>query len=600
MKNLQALAKKVGVLADESHIEGYVTHIFKGKEATPEMINLIKVAFEKNGINLKNSTGYALPRKLHDTLLNLSKKHDVETDPLLIIDAYTRSMASAISGKVMINEMIDTSIRNGKNLLGIIIPRTEKASIEAAKKLGYKTTDHHALRDMYIHPIVKSSIEDFFNPQVGTQTLMNKILRVNNAMKRIAVSMSMFHAQALILSGVYSGALTHSLTKAGRAKTARIRKLMENKWEGNYTWNKEKNKWEGSGDFIEADLAREMAEYGVEIGHMKTNELVNPGYDTVRNILSKGPLKPLGKLQDIIDRWTWDYLHDYSKIFTYLTKKERLMKTHSIEEASRKAAEFVNHAYGGQNWTAMAIKFQQKALEAGDSPKGWLYNIGAVLTAPARRKSSNLFLFSPDWTVSNINIVFKGLGYSKQLATKLLKGKKLNPKEVAEWGMYASYMRNALVATSALAYMMHSIFAEDDTELDLQEFWLTGRLDLGNGEEMVVSKQIAEPLHWLTAPFHTALNKGATLPKTVMEFLMGKKYITLKYGGGYMGPSLDRSDPVDIAEWASGKITPISVGPLRSAFFGDDQPDWGDTVFRSFLGAVGLPKYGQKQPIKPR
>jgi hypothetical protein len=343
-----------------------------------------------------------------------------------------------------------------------------------------------------------------------------------------------------------------------------------------------------------------MAEYGVEIGHMKTNELVNPGYDTVRNILSKGPLKPLGKLQDTIDRWTWDYLHDYSKIFTYLTKKERLMKTHSIEEASRKAAEFVNHAYGGQNWTAMAIKFQQKALEAGDSPKGWLYNLGAVLTAPARRKNSNLFLFSPDWTVSNINIVFKGLGYSKNLATKLIKGKKLNPKEVAEWGMYASYMRNALVATSALAYMMHSIFAEDDSELDLQEFWLKGRLDLGNGEQMVVSKQIAEPLHWLTAPFHTALNKGATLPKTVMEFFMGKKYITLKYGGGYMGPSLDRSDPVDIAEWASGKITPISASPLRSAFFGDDQPDWGDTVFRSFLGAVGLPKYGSKDKVKAR
>ena len=39
------------------------------------------------------------------------------------------------------------------------------------------------------------------------------------------------------------------------------------------------------------------------------------------------------------------------------------------------------------------------------------------------------------------------------------------------------------------------------------------RLPLGTGEEMVVSKQIAEPMHWIMHPAQTFLNKSSTLPK---------------------------------------------------------------------------------------
>ena len=72
-----------------------------------------------------------------------------------------------------------------------------------------------------------------------------------------------------------------------------------------------------------------------------------------------------------------------------------------------------------------------------------------------------------DWTISNINIGFKGLGMTKNLGTKVMQGRKLTAKEVGEWNMYMGYMFRAGVSTSMFAYVLHSIFAEKGTEFDV-------------------------------------------------------------------------------------------------------------------------------------
>ena len=159
--------------------------------------------------------------------------------------------------------------------------------------------------------------------------------------------------------------------------------------------------------------------------------------------------------------------------------------------------------------------------------------------------------------------------------------------------MYMGYMARAAVSTSMLAYIMHSLLTEDE-EFDLQDFWITGRVDLGNGEELVVSKQIAEPMHWIRNPFHEGLNKGAALPKAALEILFGKQWISLKHGGTLTGPRFDRSEPMDWVKWFSGKATPITINPYRQAMF-DEYPAGYKMFQKSVSGFLGFPRYGRPE-----
>ena len=181
-----------------------------------------------------------------------------------------------------------------------------------------------------------------------------------------------------------------------------------------------------------------------------------------------------------------------------------------------------------------------------------------------------------------------------------MQGRKLTAKEVGEWNMYMGYMFRAGVSTSMFAYFLHSIFAENDKEFDLQDFWMTGRLDLGNGEEMVVSKQIAEPMHWLTNPMHEGLNKGAALPKAALELLTGKQWVSLKHGGTLTGPKFDKTSARDWASWVGNKVTPISINPFKQAMLDEDIPAGYKMFEKAVLGFGGFPKYGKPEKKKLR
>ena len=100
--------------------------------------------------------------------------------------------------------------------------------------------------------------------------------------------------------------------------------------------------------------------------------------------------------------------------------------------------------------------------------------------------------------------------------------------------------------------------------------------------------RIAEPLHWLQSPLQTGLNKGATLPKTIMELFLGKEYISLKHEG-YIGPNMDRSNPKELLSWMAGKA-PISVSPWKRLIT-DDNYQLSDANKAAVLGALGFPIY---------
>ena len=652
MKDFETVAKEVGVFGDGQLQKDYVTHIFRqGKKLAEGDIAPFIRALNKKGSNLDTTSTFSNPRKLIKNIIELQKSgkySNLETDIFKILDAYTRSMSKAIAGKNITNQLEYTGFLDGRNAFSMIItpkefarlidvPDSKKMSLEkyAKNKLGYQVSNHPALEGKLIHPLRKKSIDDFYKPEIGTEGLGNKLLVVNNAMKRVAVSFSFFHAQSLIFSGIYAGMLgeglaaaTSTITGGARGKAAikrfnYVRRVAKGEFEsygrdvnGKPITKTNMHGRDSTGDVIGAEVLKEMAEEGVGLG-LKASEYVDAGYNTIKSFMEKYA-PPLDKAQTFIDKWTWDKTHDIFKMFTYLTVKDRMMQVNprgvgkimpvlsrlrgkdlgtwkAMDEAEAKssAAAFVNDAFGGQSHSKLAMEWQQKAIANANNPKGTLYNMIALMTTPSKAKYSNLVLFSPDWTISNLRIGFRGLGMTKDLLGKIKKGQKLTPKEIAEWNIYMGYLTRGFIATSAVAFLLNDLVNDDDEEFDLDEFWLHGRLPLGSGEEMVVSKQIAEPMHWIMSPVQTFLNKSSTLPKVGLEMLFNKEYISMK-NGTLIGPEMDKRNPVKMLSYGVGKFTPISLSKAKQAIEDDeDKYTVGTVVKQTMLGSIGFPIYGK-------
>ena len=215
MIKFERAAKEVGVLEDGQFVQDYVTHIFRNKKINSDRYKKFRIAMGKKGSKLDDQSTYADIRKLVGNIKELSKEFpDLETDVFSILDAYSRSMSKAIAGKNITKVLENTAVMDGTDAFSVIMSMTEKGADYARTKMGYQVSNHPALRDKLVHPLVKNAIDDFYAPEIGSEGLLNKILVVNNAMKRLAVSFSLFHAQALVLSGIYSGVGTAYFTKS--------------------------------------------------------------------------------------------------------------------------------------------------------------------------------------------------------------------------------------------------------------------------------------------------------------------------------------------------------------------------------------------------
>jgi len=628
MRKFKADAKKYGILQNEQFITDYIAHIFYNKP--PKGKNLRNIQ-ERLGNALDNTPANSMPRKIHETISKIAKdfpEYRIETDVFKILDGYSRSMTKAIAGAQLVKEITAVGVLDGTKTIGLILTEGANKAMDAlAIKMGYKSVNQPALKGKLVHPLMAQSFEDFFFTPAGSNLILNKAITVTNALKRIAVSLSFFHAQSLILSAAYAGAGALSahffpkLNPKGAARMAKVRELMDGQWEQNpVKYNKHGEIIETTnnmlpeqvyGDFLHRQTLNELAEHGIMIGQ-KANEFVDAGYSTMKKIYDK---TGVSVVQDKIDKITWDILHDHLKIFTYLTVKERAMSSKprglakvlpkkwledgritalSEQEAGAIAGKYVNNAFGGQSHTKLALEFQAKAIENLKNPKGEIYQWLALAMSPSKARLSNLVAFSPDWTISNIRIAFRGLGMTKDLVSKVARGGKLTTKEIAEWNMYAGYMARGFIITSFGAYLLHELLADENHEFDLADFWLTGRLYLGGGEEMVVSKQIAEPLHWLMHPMNTGWNKMSTFPKTLAEIFLGKEYITLKHGN-WRGHSMDITKPRDVIKYGFSKVTPISGNPFRRWLVeGSDKYATADMIKHTLAGMSGFPFYGRK------
>jgi hypothetical protein len=592
-------------------VSNYVSHIVRGKidpktkktiPLTPqerkELTDKLSESLGKMNIKGAVTNGHQIPRKIMGDMKDLIKdNYDVVTNPAEILAIYTQAMSRTIHNRKLVDEFKKLDLKQdpkGNSLNAIMSKKefdrkVEKGELTSKEHSLYEESIHPSLKDYRIHAHVRDMIDDHFQIKAegGLKDVAESILSLNNSLKRVFVFGSLFHAQALLMSGVYSLGVTGAIKGLlGKGKLGK-----------NNVWQELDLE---SGSF--KHMAKEALRDGLQILQVKRQGLVNPGKEEIDRLFDKlGSVGATGKKGfDKLDEITWEFMHDRYKLASYLRHKEVLMKKGMDDAtAGRKAAEFTNDAFGSLDWNNFATKLYKYASENPNRLRGKAADKVARLLSPNKRRWLNLALFAPDWTVSNLRIIGKTFTdlpeVSDAFLNGIIRGKNWDKKEAKEiisaYRMYADYTARAGVYTSAMWWLFSEAFSDKAPSMEgLEDFWFgdnSGKLDLGNGRGMVLSKQVAEPFHFIQYPMHTLLNKMSIVPKTIMEGLTNKQWISMKkyspHGPAIIDPTTGESH---VFKWIAGKLVPISTKPLT-----DESLSMSQRLGSAATGAVGFPQY---------
>jgi hypothetical protein len=276
------------------------------------------------------------------------------------------------------------------------------------------------------------------------------------------------------------------------------------------------------------------------------------------------------------DKITWDKIFTHAKVYTFLTQLNKLIdpavdKTQAqIYAKARIAAQFTNDAYGGQNWRQLTTRVQTPIFK----------KLAQTLYAPGSRGYMQLLMFAPDWTISNIRILGKAIpSFESNSDARRL---------------YGYYFARSAIMYGTLGTAMNYIFS-GHSQLENKD---PTRIDLGNGDVLTFSKQLMEPFHWITDPQGTAVKKIGSLPKTVIELLTNKEYLTTKWS-----PNITSKDDnaiekaIKIGGQAGQRFLPIwlqsSVKSVKEQLEAGKVPSdiAADVALDFVLGQLGHPRY---------
>ena len=618
MAELAALGAEIGMFKGRNGrvnlVSNYIPHIIRGKKNKDGTVTpLTEAEMAKLSVELSKTLDgnvtvrgglrnvHEIPRKLvDDTIETLKQKgYEVVDNPAQIMNIYAQSFGRSLMNRKLLDsfEMMELPYHETKS--GTVMkPKAlykkedfnsavSRGEIEADDVINFTEFDHPSLKGYMVHENVKGVLNDHFDVarRGGAWDVAENVLNLNNSLKRIFVFSSLFHAQALALSALYSMPVT--LMARGSFKNIDPKRLKI-----------------GSGEFNAA--VEEAIKDGLQIINTKSIELVNPGRKIINDTFEKLGFfgKTANKAFEKIDWLTWEFMHDRFKLAAHLRHKEILMRKGINEVAAGKyAAEFANDAFGSLDWNNFATRLYDYARKNPSTLRSKVAMRAAQVLPMKNRKWMNLALFAPDWTISNLRIVGRTFWNAHKVGNAWLhrihKGK-FRPEDeefLKVWNMYSMYSVRAGVITSSMWWLMTSLFSDKEPTWEgIEDFWIgknSGKLDLGGGESMVISKQIAEPIHWVQHPMHTAMNKASIIPKTMAEMFYNKQWMSMK-SGRVVGPQIIEEDGTShVAKWLVGKAVPISVKPLI-----DNELSWGESFERAFTGFLGFPQYGAEDKSK--
>ena len=590
MKDVGERALKEGVV--KGLLENYVTHIVNwadmpkgaletflnetfgtgssrgepGKSMSPE---------SRFGKERKVETFAQLDRVLADintriALAGKDFKLEVKTKDIAeIYKEYALSMEKAIENKKLVDSV--TSIRNpaGESMV-------RRVTAEEPLPFGWEMIKDRQFAGYAVHPDLAPALKFAF--EAKGNAAVNALYTVSQAVKRLNVIASFFHAKSLmeVLSSTGTPIYTPLkeiglgiVDKAQGTQLSGIRKAVEQFKAGGL--GDSVDKWQRDGLVLEmpSDVTKGLLG---NIGKFADSLIGKFGPKTriLESTLSTTEKYTLG----ITDKITWDYLHTGGKLYVadkYL-EKARLDAAKQgkpfDEAASRKEiVSFVNKSFGGLNWFQEArsaqTEFGKRMAMAAYSPQG--------------RKALQIMLFAPDWTISTIKAFTSAL-------PKELNPTKWHPiegvKGMATPSTKADYARLYQFKT-ALTYL--TLLNGINMLTANRPIWDNKdptRIEWPDGTSMQAMKHAMEPYHWISDPDKTLANKLGFIPKAAVIAATGLEYASPT------APKLVDPSIANRAKAIASMALPFQASAGLSA------PE-GEGGKRALLGTLGFPVYGK-------
>lgn len=401
--------------------------------------------------------------------------------------------------------------------------------IENAPKT-YRSVNHPRFAGYAVHPDIAPVIKSIFTVAEFSAPVRGA-LSLNFFLKRMAVSLSAFHAKALLGSALMAGGIekgvrhpitsTKNLINTFRGKSPHLEMLRKGP----------------AGDDIDLGLRNGLVlntvdDVGTDTFYGALDD-IRGSLDAVSRQLGPilgAPTKLVGKGFDLlkasnlwVDGMMWDRIYTGFKVSTFLDKMQKLSAKYghvaTKDELARLAAEFTNDAYGGLNWLRLAENVTNR----------YGRSLAYSLVSKEGRAGMQTLLFAPDWTTANIRVFYKAFANKNSMQRSLYRGYQLRG------------MLMFMVMGDVLNYQMTGHHIWDNRDPTSVEF--------GDGTRMVLSKQFMEPVKWLTKPEQEAINKLSTMTGTSLQLITGKKWLT---GPGQYAPPIENR-----LQHVLGKALPI-------------------------------------------
>lgn len=550
-------------------IDNYVTNLWdltgKNKSKWEEILT------KAGGPSMSPESRFALKRKIEN--LEEGKRLGLvpqTEDVAQIMSIYGNSLARSIENKKMLTALKD--VKDPSTGTKLLLPSTKAPH-------SYVVIDHPQMNGLRVHPDIAPSMKFIFDnsdPGVVARGLEG----LNTAIKRSAVSFSLFHAKALIDAQIGAHGMLRGVPRAAKALgQAALPQLF-----GENTFLKQLREG-GAGDLIDKAQTGGL-KISMEKGKL-ADEDVNGSFYTALKSVQQGldsiipgmglPVKAISKVNHLVDVFMWERLHAGMKLGTFAEKLE-VLRNSDAKAAVREgrppkaevdlvaqAASFTNDIYGGLNWRRLAEEARTK----------WGRDIALSAYSPKGRRVMQLLVFAPDWTLSTTRALTRTFGrlagYEKGSGPRGI-FEPQNATDLHRQYLLRSAAYYALVGDS-INYALSGHHLWDKEQKD----WTT--IDMGDGRTMQWSKHSMEPVHWVTKPGQQALNKLAFFPKEAANQMLGSEYLS---ASGH-APRMDIS-PAGRAMHVVKSLTPIA----GQQAFGEKSSQGG-----AVAGFLGAPIYGK-------
>lgn len=538
---LNKIAKDEDVI--DTYLENYVPHIWrqKGKSKSEIIATLMEDTGGAGG--MKTTTRHAKKR----TIPTLAKGIELGLEPQTtdiaeILKIYTDGLYRAIRNKQLAQALRDEIAPNGLPMVG------KEGTVPA----NYQQISHPQFIGERVHPDIVPSL-NFIYHSSDPNVISRGVQALNFAMKRSLVSMSFFHANALVESMIYAG-----INPAGKKLPSALDMLRHG----------------GAGDMVDTALRAGLKigaieDVGSDVFYAAVRDLEKVANDIVP-IAGGATVRAYGWLNKKVDTIMWDKIATGGKLAVFSNEMEKALLKNAADHAKNPKkfpiipkeqlatdiAEYVNDAFGGLNWRQIAEGTKTKLGR----------DVALAAFSPGGRKAMQLAMFAPDWTIANIRVLLKaipGQAKNKRIA-------RLHQYYAARGALFFATLGSAV----NMMYTGKPIWENEDPTT----------VDMGDGRKMTFSKQFVEPYHWLEKPGQTAINKMGILPKTALELSKGVKY----FSGRASDPPLYTED----AGWIEKRAA--EAGLLTKKFTPIFAQQVADQGVSGFAGFLGHPIYGKK------